>query len=221
MTAAPEAVLLQCASETLVTVYVVVAPGLTDRVAGEAATPVCVTPSDQTTVHGPAPVSAAEIRAEPPGQMAVVPETVAVGFGLTVTVTVGALFDTQPLASVTVSVYVVVEAGEAVGEQLEALESPVAGAHEQEIPPEPESGVAPPAQIAAVPEAAAVGRGLTVTTALPDDVPAQFASETAVTVYVVVAPGLTERVAGEEATPDCTAPSDHVTVHGAVPVSAA
>jgi hypothetical protein len=58
----------------------------------------------------------------------------------------------------------------------------VAGDQEQETPPDPESGVALPAQIAAVPDALAVGRGLTVTTALPDDVPAQLASETAVTV---------------------------------------
>ena len=74
------------------------------RVAGEAATPDCVTPSDQMTVHGAAPVSAAWMSAEPPGQMAAEPETAAVGFGSTVTVTVGALFDTQPFASVTVSV---------------------------------------------------------------------------------------------------------------------
>jgi len=102
-TAAPEAVPEQCVSERLVTVYVVVAPGLTVRVAGEAAA-VCTLPSDQVTVHGPAPVSAAEISADPPGQIAAEPETVAVGFGLTVTVTVGALFETQPFASVTVSV---------------------------------------------------------------------------------------------------------------------
>ena len=72
-------------------------------------------------------------------------------------------------------------AGEAVGEQLAAFESPVAGVQEQDAPPEPESGVAVPAQIAVVPDAAAVGLGLTVTTALPDAVPEQLASETAVT----------------------------------------
>jgi hypothetical protein len=76
----------------------------------------------------------------------------------------------------------VVAAGEAVGEQLEAFERPVAGDQAQETPPDPDNGVAPPAQIAAVPEAAAVGRGLTVTTALPEEVPEQLASETAVTV---------------------------------------
>jgi hypothetical protein len=69
-----------------------------------------------------------------------------------------------------------------VGEQLAALESPVDGAHEQEAPPEPESGVEAPAQISAVPDATAVGVGLTVTAALPVSVPAQLASETEVTV---------------------------------------
>ena len=71
----------------------------------------------------------------------------------------------------------------AVGEQLDALESPVAGAQEQETPPEPESGVEAPAQISAVPEATAVGFGLTVTAALPEEVPVpQLASEIEVTV---------------------------------------
>jgi hypothetical protein len=108
-----------------------------------------------------------------------------------------------------------------VGEQLAAFESPAAGAQEHDTPPEPESGVEPPAQISAVPEATAVGCGVTVTTALPEEVPAQFESETAVTVYVVVAAGLTERAAGEEATFDCVTPSDQTTVHGPTPVSAA
>jgi hypothetical protein len=198
-----------------------VPPGETDRVAGEATTPDWTTPSDHVTVHGPAPVSAAWIIVAPPGQIAAVPDTVAVGFASTVTVTAGALFETQPLASVTVSVYVVVEAGDALGAQLDGFESPVAGAHEHDTPPEPESGVAAPAQISAEPPAAAVGRGFTVTSALPDAVPAQLASDTAVTVYVVVPAGETDRVAGDEATPDWTTPSDHVTVHGPVPVSAA
>jgi hypothetical protein len=78
--------------------------GLTLRVAGEAATLDCVTPSDQMTVHGPSPVSAAWIVVEAPMQIAAVPETAAVGFGLTVTVTVGAFDETQPLALVTVNV---------------------------------------------------------------------------------------------------------------------
>jgi hypothetical protein len=115
----------------------------------------------------------------------------------------------------------VVAAGEAVVVQLEASERPAAGAHAQEMPPEPDSGVEVPAQISAVPPASAVGRGRTVTVALPVSVPAQCASFTDVRVYVVVAAGLTLRVAGEARTFDCVTPSDHTTVHGPVPVSAA
>ena len=70
--------------------------------AGDAATFDCVTPSDQTTVHGPVPVRTAWIEDEVPAQIAAVPETVAVGFGFTVIVTDGALFETQAFASVTV-----------------------------------------------------------------------------------------------------------------------
>src|SRR6266571_2945992 len=55
-------------------------------------------------------------------------------------------------------------------------------------------------------------------TALPDDVPLQLASWTAVTVYVVVAAGETLRVVVDVAMPFCVTPSDHVTDHGAVPV---
>jgi hypothetical protein len=115
----------------------------------------------------------------------------------------------------------VVAAGAASGAQLFGFESPAAGVHAHSTPPEPESGVEVPAQISAEPEAAAVGRGFTVTVALPDAVPAQLASDTDVTVYVVVDAGATERVAGEETTPDCVIPSDQTTVHGPVPVSAA
>ena len=114
-----------------------------------------------------------------------------------------------------------VAAGEAAGVQLEASERPVAGAHAQEMPPEPESGVEAPAQISAVPPASAVGRGRTVTVALPVSVPAQCASFTDVRVYVVVAAGLTLRVAGEARTFDCVTPSDQTTIHGPLPVSAA
>ena len=56
------------------------------------------------SVHGPVPVRTAWICVEPPAQIAAVPETVAVGRGSTVTVTAGALSETQPFASVTVRV---------------------------------------------------------------------------------------------------------------------
>jgi len=67
----------------------------------------------------------------------------------------------------------------------------------------------------------AVGNGLTVIVILFDAAPVQFASEIAVTVYVVAVDGLTLRVAGLLIMPLCTPISDHVMLHGAVPVSAA
>ncbi len=56
----------------------------------------------------------------------------------------------------------VVIVGVAIGEQLAASLSPAVGVQEQETPPDPVSGVEVPAQTVAVPEAAAVGRALTV-----------------------------------------------------------
>jgi hypothetical protein len=155
--ALPDEVPAQFASETAVTVYVVVEPGLTLRVAGLEVTPVCVTPSDHVKFQGLVPVSVAWIVAEEPWQIDVEPLTVAFGNGLTVIVTVGLFVEAHPLASLTVNVYVVVAEGLARGVQLFALSRPVAGVQEQETPPEPERGAEPPAQIVAVPEATAVG----------------------------------------------------------------
>jgi len=67
-----------------VTVYVVVTLGLTLRVDGLAATPLCNTPSDQVTFHGPVPVNTAVIVAKLPLQSGAVPLTTAVGRGFTV-----------------------------------------------------------------------------------------------------------------------------------------
>lgn len=67
------------------------AAGLTLRTAGEATTPFWVTPSDQTTVHGPVPVRAAWIWAELPAQTTPPPETAAVGSVRTTAVVVPAL----------------------------------------------------------------------------------------------------------------------------------
>src|SRR5947209_26988 len=103
-TAFPDAVPLQSASEIAVTAYAVVAVGDTVRVAGLAPTALCVRPSDQVTFHGPVPVSRAPIVVTPPLQTAAVPNTVAVGIGLTVTA-VAAEVALQPFASVTVTLY--------------------------------------------------------------------------------------------------------------------
>ena len=59
--------------------------GLTLRVALVPLLMVCVTLSDQVTFHGAVPVSAAVMVADPPGQIAVDPLTVAVGSVRTVT----------------------------------------------------------------------------------------------------------------------------------------
>lgn len=72
-----------------------------------------------------------------------------------------------------------------------------------------------------------IGNGLIVTVALPEDEPAPQppASEIAVIVYVVVANGLTVRVAGVVETVWLKfvppAPSSHVTLHGVAPVRSA
>ena len=87
----------QCASVTLVTVYVVVEEGCTLRVAGEAPT-LCTTPSDQLTLHGPVPVRAAEISVALPWQIVAEPPTAAVGSPRTATVVVAAA-DAQPLTA--------------------------------------------------------------------------------------------------------------------------
>jgi hypothetical protein len=65
---------------------VVVELGLTTRDVGELGIPFWTKPSDQVTFQGPMPVRAALIVAEPPAQIAVEPETVAVGSVLTVTI---------------------------------------------------------------------------------------------------------------------------------------
>ena len=61
--------------------------------------------------------------------------------------------------------------------------------------------VDPPLQNAALPLIVAVGFGLTVTVAVPATVPVQFASLTAVSVYVVVVAGDTEKVYGDVVIP--------------------
>jgi hypothetical protein len=88
------------------------------------------------------------------------------GVALTVTVTDAELVEKQPFDALTVSAYTVVDAGDAVGLQLFGSDSPVIGSHEQDWPPEPVRSVDSPEQIVASPLADAVGRVLTVRTAV-------------------------------------------------------
>src|SRR5262252_4409898 len=59
----------------------------------------------------------------------------------------------------------VVTVGVAIGEQLVALSRPLDGVQEQEMPPDPVSGVEVPAHTVFEPEADAEGRALTVSCA--------------------------------------------------------
>src|SRR5262245_48352313 len=87
-------------------------------------------------------------------------EALTTGKGFTVTVEV-ALF-VQPLALVTVTVYVVVDVGLAVGLLIPALLNPVAGVHEYVVPPVALSWAVAPTQIVAE-LALTTGNGFTVT----------------------------------------------------------
>jgi hypothetical protein len=82
----------------------------------------------------------------------------------------------------------------------------------------------PPGQIVVLPLTTAVGRGFTVTNALPLKSPGcdtQFTSDTCATENTITpVGGLMPRIIGLTLA-DCTAPSDHVTFHGPVPVNAA
>jgi hypothetical protein len=95
----------------------------------------------------------------PPLSLTTIFVTVSFGAERTVIVTAGLFDEVQPFASVTVSVYVVVVEGDALGEQLPAFDRPAAGVHEQLAPPEPVRGADPPTEISAEPEAIAVGEG--------------------------------------------------------------
>ena len=100
---------MQFASVRLVTVYVLVADGLSVRSAGLETIPVWLVPSDQLTFHGPVPVNAAEMTTEPPWQIVPPPLTTAVGRALTVTTALPVISPAwaEPLASESaVTVYV-------------------------------------------------------------------------------------------------------------------
>ena len=90
------------------------------------------------------------------------------------------------------------------------------------IPPGPEY-VFPvdPGHTDVAPTNAQTGFAFTVTFAVPDTVPVQFASTTLTRLYVVATPGVTVRVHGLTVIPLSTRPpSAHVIVQGPLPVSA-
>jgi hypothetical protein len=84
---------------------------------------------------------------------------VATGSGFTRTTTSSVA--EQPLASVIVTVYVVVSVGVATGLATVELDNPVAGDHTYEIPPLADKVVAAPIQIVLSEPALAIGSGFT------------------------------------------------------------
>ena len=184
------------ASDSAVTEYVVVADGVTLRVAGLAATPVCVVPSDQVTLQGAVPVRSAWIVAAVPLHTVVLSAllTTDVGLGFTVTTALPVRFPAWAvhLESVSaVTVYVVVDDGLTL--RVAGLEAtPVCVTPSDHVTfhgPRPVSAawmvLELPLQIVPLPLATAVGLALTVMTALPVRSPAtavQLASERDVTV---------------------------------------
>src|SRR5712692_2849065 len=77
---------------------------MTVCVTGLETMPVTLVPSDHVTFQGAKPVSVAWIVADPPGQIEVLPLTLAVGLALTVTTKLHVLL--HPLASVIVKLNV-------------------------------------------------------------------------------------------------------------------
>jgi len=214
----------QFASLSVETKYVVVLDGETLRDAIVPLLTVCTKPSDQVRLNGAVPVRFALIVVDPPAQMVALPLIDAVGVGFTLTT---ALPDDVPaqLASLSVViVYVVVLDGETLRDASVPLLIVCTKPSDQvmlngAVPVRVALIVAdPPLQIVPPPLTAAVGAGFTVTTALPDAVPVQFASLSVVTVYVVVLAGFTLRVASVPELTVCTKPSDQVMLNGAVPV---
>ena len=106
------------------------------------------------------------------------------GFGNGLTVTVTDVAAEQPLASVTVTEYVVVAVGLTV---MEAVDCPLLQLYEE--PPEAVMVVDSPLQITLSPVMAGFGNGLTVT--VTDVAAEQPLASVTVTEYVVVAVGLT------------------------------
>src|SRR6185312_2548489 len=167
-----------------VTVYVVVDVGL----AVGLDTVVPDNPVDGVHAYVLPPTALAPIDVDDPVQIVALVPAEATGKLLTVTVTLLAF--TQPLELVSVTVYVVVEVGLAVGLEVVVPDKPVDGVHAYVLPP---TALAPidvdePVQIVALEPADATGRLLTVTVTLFEFTqPLELVS---VTVYVVVEVGL-------------------------------
>ena len=96
----------------------------------------------------------------PPAQIVVFPEIEAVMDEFTFTITVSFAF---PQEDVTVTTYVVVETGFAVGLEMFGLFNPAAGDHTYAVPPDALSVVVPPLQIVTSLPADAVPEFVTVT----------------------------------------------------------
>jgi hypothetical protein len=148
--------------------------------------PDCVTPSDHVIENGAAPVSVAVIVRALDGQPLLLPLTVAVGFAFTVTTALPLEVPLQFASVMLVIVYVVVLAGETLRVIVPLPDCVTPSDQVIEIGAAPVSVAVivaePPAQIALVPLTTAVGFALTVTIALPLEVPLQFASVTLVIV---------------------------------------
>jgi PII-like signaling protein len=140
--------------------------------------------------------------------------TVIVGFGLMVTVTVDVLV--QPLASVPVTVYVVVAEGLAETVAPVVADSPVPGLHAYVFPPTPFSSTDPPLQSTGADGLTEmVGFGLMVTVTV--EVFVQPFTSVPVTVYVVVVLGLAETFVPVVA--ESPVPGPHTYVFPPTPVS--
>src|SRR5689334_10803613 len=153
------------------TVHAIVVPGeAASKTICREPCPAVMTPPDSVQVHvDPGWLTTLAAAPEAPtGTESGAVITGMEGVVLTVTRTDAALVDEQPFAPVTVKLYVVVDAGAAVGVQLFGSERPAVGSHEQPVPPEPSRSTELPEQTVPPPPATAVGRALTVSTAVDD-----------------------------------------------------
>jgi hypothetical protein len=141
-------------------------------------------PVDGDHTYDAAPEPASTV--EDPSQILTLEPAVTFGIAPTLTVT-DAVF-VQPLASVPVTVYVVVAVGNAVGDAHDVHERPVEGDHIYDVAPVAASKVDVPLQTKTLAPALTFGFGFTNTTMV--SVPVQPLLLVPVTIYVVVVTGL-------------------------------